>query len=528
MVHNISLAGLPKDRSLPVFLSSVGKVFLFSLLILLLALSFTQKINLTTADLGRHIKNGEIFFQRHQPITINFYSFTEPDYPAINHHWLTGVIFFLIHQWGGFSGLSVFYTLIFLCTFYFFFDTARKNSNFYYALFFSLVSLPLILSRREIRPEGLTCFFMGFYFWLLWKFKRKEGGYELLWLIPLAQVLWVNSHILFILGILIVWIFVADAWMNETDRSVRGRYLLLGIATVLVCFLNPFGLKGVLTPLTIFKEYGYMIAENQSVFFMQKRFPQNPLYWQFEIRFVICLVSFILVCRRPGFKKNFLNVSLLLCFGVLAWKAVRSIQMFGLLFIPLTAGNLYIFLERSASKFKTTINKLFLFFSILILFSGITVERFPSLRNPRRLLGLMPGVNRSAEFFKRNKIEGPIFNNYDIGGYLIYHLFPRERVFVDNRPEAYSVSFFKDVYVPMQESEDVWEKMEERYQFNVIYFFRHDMTPWAQPFLIRRLKDPHWSPVFVDDYTILFLKRSEKNAPLIKGYELPAGIFRIE
>ena len=507
---------------------NIGKIFLLSLLSLLLAVSFTPKINLTSADLGRHLKNGEIFFQRHQPISTNFYSFTEPDYPTINHHWLTGVIFFLVHQAAGFEGLSAFYTLIFLCTFYFFFDAARKMSNFYYALFFSMVSVPLILSRREIRPEGLTCLFIGFYFWLLYKFKRKEVGYGLLWLIPLCQILWVNSHILFILGILVVWMFVVDAWVNETDGKTRWRYLFLGIVTVLVCFLNPFGLNGVLTPLTIFKEYGYMIAENQSVFFMHKRFPQNSLYLQFEIRFVVCLVSLILVCLQSGVRKNFLNMMMFICFGVLAWKATRSIQMFGLTFIPLTAGNVYLFLERYALKFKPTINKFFLFFSVFIFLSGGTFEKLTSLRNPQKLLGLAPQVNASAEFFQRNKIAGPIFNNYDIGGYLIYHLFPSERVFVDNRPEAYSVSFFTNIYVPMQEKEDVWKRVDEQYQFNVIYFFRQDMTPWAQPFLIRRLKDPFWAAVFVDDYAIIFLKRNEKNAALIEADELPKSIFKIE
>ena len=518
---------LPGSKVFPMA-DNIPKAFLFFLCSVLLALSFTQKISFTTADLGRHLKNGEIFFQRHQPIVTNFYSFTEPDFPAINHHWLTGVVFFLVHQMSGFEGLSVFYTFIFLLAFYFFFETARKKSNFYYALFFSLVSVPLILCRREIRPEGLTCLWMGFYFWLLYRVKRKKTGYGLLWLLPLCQIVWVNSHILFFLGIMMVWVFVLDAWINEKDKDIRRRYLALGIAVIAACFLNPFGLNGVLTPLTIFREYGYMIAENQSVFFMQKRFPQNPLYWQFEIRFLVCLVSFIAVCFQAGGRKNILDVMLFVCFAILAWKANRSIQMFGLFFIPFSSMNFYLVLEKHAPQFRTVINKLLLFFSILILLSGMTAVKLDALENPRKILGLSPNVNDSVEFFKRNKIKGPVFNNYDIGGYLIYHLFPGTRVFVDNRPEAYSVSFFKNIYVPMQESEEVWTKMDEKYRFNVIYFFRRDMTPWAHPFLIRRSQDPLWAPVFVDVYTILFLKRNEKNARLIKTYELPLSIFKIE
>ena len=177
------------------------------------------------------------------------------------------------------------------------------------------------------------------------------------------------------------------------------------------------------------------------------------------------------------------------------------------------------------------LSKFLLLAAVLILIVGMAFKNFyyhPNLQNFRNSFGLRPGVNRSAEFFKRNHLEGPIFNNYDIGGYLIYHLFPQERVFVDNRPEAYSVSFFKDIYVPMQEKEEVWKKMDERYRFNAIFFYRRDITPWAQPFLIQRIQDFAWAPVFVDDETIILLKRNAKNASLIERYELPGEIFRFE
>ena len=65
-------------------------------------------------------------------------------------------------------------------------------------------------------------------------------------------------------------------------------------------------------------------------------------------------------------------------------------------------------------------------------------------------VGLFADMNLSAEFFKQNNIKGPVFNNYDIGSYLIYHLYLKEPEFVDNRPEAYSVDFFKKTYIPMQ------------------------------------------------------------------------------
>ena len=79
----------------------------------------------------------------------------------------------------------------------------------------------------------------------------------------------------------------------------------------------------------------------------------------------------------------------------------------------------------------------------------------------------------------------------------------------------------------MQEHEAMWHAVDERFKFNVIYFDRHDLTPWAQPFLIRRVRDPDWAPVFVDAYTLILLRRNDKNADIVRRYELPQNMFRV-
>ena len=111
------------------------------------------------------------------------------------------------------------------------------------------------------------------------------------------------------------------------------------------------------------------------------------------------------------------------------------------------------------------------------------------------------------EFFKSQNLKGPIFNNYDIGGYLIFHLFPQEKVFVDNRPEAYSVDFFKKIYIPAQESDEKWRELDTKYKFNSIIFSHRDITPWGQKFLASRLADKSWENVFTDERVIIFKKK---------------------
>ena len=72
-----------------------------------------------------------------------------------------------------------------------------------------------------------------------------------------------------------------------------------------------------------------------------------------------------------------------------------------------------------------------------------------------------------------------------------------------------------------------WEALDAQYKFNVIFFSYHDLTPWAQGFMARRLKDSEWAPVFADSYAIIFLRRTLENTPVLLRRELPRSMFRV-
>jgi len=128
----------------------------------------------------------------------------------------------------------------------------------------------------------------------------------------------------------------------------------------------------------------------------------------------------------------------------------------------------------------------------------------------------------------KNNIQGPLFNDFDIGGYAIFYLYPKLRPFTDNRPEAYPAKFFTETYVPMQTDEKIWAVKQKEYGFNVLLYSFQDRAPWAVPFIIQRLVDPAWAPVFTDDYAIVFVRRNEQNAALIKKFEIPKDRFGVQ
>jgi amino acid transporter len=219
----------------------------------------------------------------------------------------------------------------------------------------------------------------------------------------------------------------------------------------------------------------------------------------------------------------------------MAFLTIRNFAFFGLFALPVFSLNIIYVLkwwsERKNNPIILTPEIKKVLFVVLVIivffFNFFTQSRiFLPLKSDLGT-GLLPDVNKSIEFFEENSLSGPIFNNYDIGSFLIFHLFPKEKVFVDNRPEAYPATFFEEEYIPMQENEKIWEKLDNFYQFNIIFFYRHDATPWGQPFLIKRLEDPNWAPVFIDELTIIFLKDNPANQTIIENYQIPREYFQI-
>jgi hypothetical protein len=520
-----------------------AKLILAALFIAYASVFMARQINFVTADLGRHITNGKVTVETGKIISTNFYSYTEPDFPAINHHWGSGVVFYFIHQAFGFEGLSVFYVFTVVGAALLFSLAALRFADARLVFFAAVLAVPLLAYRTEVRPEGISLFFAGIFFYVLVLFREHKLSYlSTLILLGITQLLWVNSHIFFFMGFMLTGFFLVEEFIFGKNKEKQKHYVILLGVLVVASLLNPFFINGLLAPLTIFKEYGYMIAENQSVLFMQERLP-NMVFTHFEITGVVLLLLFTFLIIQKKLKQILVFLMPVVAFGLLGFMAVRGIPLFALAAIPTLAFLMQYLVEKYAAGSKKIIFTGLSVIAALIVLTGFqsgyatdkknkrprAEYKDPSYFSPIKYTtgtGLFPDMNLSAEFFKQNNIKGPVFNNYDIGGYLIYHLYPNERVFVDNRPEAYSVDFFKKTYVPMQEKMEKFREVEKQYNFNCIWFYRHDNTPWAQPFLLQLIEQPDYAPVFVDGLTIMFLKRNEQNAELIKKYELPKSMFR--
>lgn len=503
--------------------NKIIKIIILSFLLALLLFFLLQKIDLTTADIGRFIKNGEALLKgEYGVLKTNFYSYAHPDYPFLNHHWASGLIFYIIFKIGNFGGLHLFFIILSLITFLIFFRITEKESGFKTAFILSLILIPLVGYRDEIRPELFSYFFSAIFFWILWYNRKNSLSFKWLFILPIIQILWVNIHIYFFLGLSIVGAFLLEKIIFSIKNKVYKfkNLLLIFFLCLIATLINPFGLKGAIHPFNVYGNYGYRVLEEQSVWFLKGIGITNPNFTLFKIVLFLLVLSFVLVLIKNHKKFSLVNLFLSIGFGLMAVLAIRNFTIFGFFALPIIGINIKNVLPKKENWFWIAA-------LIIIVFTLFNNYKFLPYRWHEFGLGLVPNNNESAEFFKEKNIKGPILNNYDIGGYLIYHLYPQEKVFVDNRPETYPVSFFKETYIPMQENESIWQEKNKEYNFNTIFFSHRDATPWAQNFLIERIDDPEWTPVFADQYAIIFLKRNEINQSIIEKYEIPRNRFRV-
>ena len=484
--------------------------------------------NLTTGDLGRHLKNGELFSQSHLVAKTNLFSYTFPDQPFVNHHWGSGVIFYLIERASGFAGLTVAFIALSLLTLLLFFHLAAKYSSFALAAPLTVIAIPVLITRYEIRPELFSYLLSAVFLCILWGYKYRRLGLGWLYLLPVATVLWVNLHIYFFFGVMLIAIFLIELLKEflsnrSSDNAARLKNLaVVWLLTIVVTCVNPAGVDGALYPFFILNEYQFPVIENYSIAaVLAAGFNFLPLPY-FLIQFGLLCLSWIYLGATDRANFSLANLLLTMIFSALAWWGIRNFALFAYLALPLTAINLKSLLERrrEASAYRTPFKTSVAVVVTAMLLILINPVYFLGTGRGEIGLGLKEANSAAADFILRENLQGPIYNNYDVGGYLIHHLYPKHRVFVDNRPETYPAAFFRDVYFPLQMNEEQWASMSNKFSFNVIVFNHLDRSTLGEQFIVRRVLDPAWAPVFFDGDIVILLKRFGPNQSTIAKHEL--------
>lgn len=496
------------------------------LLFMLLFLTYFRPVTAIRQDLGRHLLLGEIIVQTGTVPKTNLLSYTYPDASFINSHWLFEVIAYTIHATSGFDGLLVMTASMGTLAFFLVFIYALKHTGVAASILTGLLFLPILFERTDVRPEIFSFLFLSSFITILYRYRTSFT--RLVFLLPFLELLWVNTHIYFFLGIVVTGLFFLERIVPER-KNISRQTKILGLvlcSLIVVSLFNPNGIHGALFPILVHQNYGFPVMENQSIFFLERLFNQPSILF-FKAAVLLSLTALVIARKQTKLIDWFLVVSFSLA-GVLA---IRNIPLFVFAaFIPLSHALKHVLttvsdaLSRYVIKKHITILQTLMLLVLFLVCCSILAKLFMYQPAGR---GIEVGEAKAVDFMIKQKIKGPLYNSFDSGSYLAYRLYPQEKVFVDGRAEAYPKEFFEQLYLPMQTDPKLFEEASKQYNFNLLFISHWDQTPWPNRQFSYLLKQTSFAPVYLDDYAIIFVKRTPEHAEVIKKNEIKKADFQV-
>lgn len=469
----------------------------FTILLYAFIFLLQQDFVLTAEDLGRHIILGKIIISCHCIPANNLLSFTNPSFPFINHHWLSEVIFYVLSNTFGLTSLLVFKVGVILFCLLTLGILAKQKGSLFWVLIISLIEIKIFSGRFHVRPELFSFLFITL-FLIFFEYYKKTKKIYVLFTLPLIELLWVNLHIYFPVGIAMYMFFLFEQFFTFKSKVDKRLYIIL-LLLLFAGFANPHGLTGLLLPFTIFNNYGTQIIENLSVWYLTAVGFSPDLLFTFEITVILLAISYIRkLSQRDIFYACFA------IFGTIAGLAmIRNFPIFVIAsWIPLVSGLTVLEKKFTQTQEKSMVIVAKFFIVLIIFFFTIFIDIWQAYSINAFGFNFLPATQSAVDFIKKNDIHGPYFNNLVIGSYLIYAFYPQEKVFIDARPEAYPVKFF-DVYRKMEASQSYFNQQADKYHINALIISRVDEN--AGNLVPKLLIDPRWTRVYKDSWSYVFV-----------------------
>jgi hypothetical protein len=300
---------------------------------------------LTDTDFWWHLRTGQLIWERGDVPRTDWYLFTDSERPWIDLHYGFQLLIAGMHALGGINLIIVFKALVIAAAVGVGSGAAGQGLPAWLRGVLWIPPALCMVCRGGERPEILSLLFLACWLWIAFRAERQPGW---MWSLPIIQVVWVNFHALYILGLIVGCCFGIDLALR---RWAGGRYglervaadfpgqrmLLVGSLCALAALVNPYVLDGALLPLELYRKfsaeqefYASRIFEFEGPWSIFRQLGFSHLYLTAElvtgVLAGISLLCGLIVTRRW----SPLRWLLLAAFGHLGWEAIRNINMFGL------------------------------------------------------------------------------------------------------------------------------------------------------------------------------------------------------
>jgi hypothetical protein len=484
-------------------------------LILLLATFCLSAFDITEHDYWWHLATGKYIITHRMVPREDVFSFTATR-PWVAHYWLSDVVGYALYRLIGTAGLITLNALVITLSFWMVFTTTvSTRAKPLVAATFTLLAVYAGRSRFYVRPETFSFLFMALYLAIFYRW-REGRAVRCLFLFPFLQMLWTNLYGGgSVVGLVLLFCFTVGEIMNYlcgTGARPRRKkeVVILALAALSafgLAFINPNGYR------TVF----YFLISRDPIFRHIVEWRHMELKELAGLHGLFLFLGVFLILRFIR-EADFSEIALFGTFGYMALDAPRSLPFFAIASVPIISSRAQRVVDRLGdgawwARHEKWLHSVFAI--VVVCFTFWYLYKDAGKFQSDYEFGF--GVNKklvpvqAVDFIVDQGLKGPMFNSYGIGGYLMWRLYPDQKVFVDGRVEMYGTDFLKTYMFYWHP--DVWNDYVKKYDLSYAIIDR-------EPNYTTRYLDenPDWQLVFFDDRAMVYVRNASEHSDIIRKY----------
>lgn len=514
--------------------SAAGRA-LFFLPLLAVALLFGLR-QVCDYDIFGHIVEGKSIID-FGFLDYDIFTFTFQGKPWANIYWLFQLLAFFTYSHFGFPGIIAVKALCTMLIMLFLYLAARNRAAGgemdCWPVFIPILLLGFSTAGVRIveRPHMVGLLMVSFYLFALTLPEGRARAVSM-GIMPFLQILWVNMHGSFVIGPLLVAIFLfEEVWnrvaqtlkasgagvlgaIRETAMSVRRTspiftMSVLTVVLLLVNFISPIS-NWTYGMIRIFREEEYLSLTRIAEWAPPTlTFSVRDLSWAFfyeQHNQILALMVLFVTAASCRARKLRVSDVLLFIVGFTGFLShTRFVGDFGLFITP-GAVAYWCAIYRQSGRWKGRLLALSL--SLLVFFFTFFWVRAALASGDYGF-----SVNRgrfcfaTARFIKAENLRGNMFNHYNQGYFLSQQLYPQVKIFIDGRPVILFNPAFFFVY-SLGVAGERFDVIENSYGFNMVLIDRD------APLFRTLLKSSRWRLVYAERVCGLFIRNEPGLADL--------------
>jgi tetratricopeptide (TPR) repeat protein len=482
-------------------------------------------------DFGWQLARGRWIAQHHHVFSTDVLSYTVPGAPAI-YPALGGVLLYWVYVIGGYKLLSWLCAAVCVASFAL---LLRRGSAFTAAI--AILVMPFMALRMAPRSELFAIVLFAAYVSILWE--NSQTGRARLWLLPLLMALWVNIHFSFFsafgllaafAGIDVLELLAVGARRTNAIRRLK-REIPWFLATLAATLVNPWGWK-------IYKETAQYTGVALAIHVNE----WDPLHWNWtnpvtsftlrntnDLGHVVLLV--ILVSIAVALFSRQLGAAILL--AAATYEVTHHLRFLALAscIVVVVAGAVLAsttpwirsHIPNPRARLIAAVTFAGMFAALAVMRSLDVVSNYHYLAE-RNLSTFGAGLSgtfpqAAALFIQNQNLPGEVFNTYNEGGYTLWALGPQRRDYVDGREIPFGAAFLQHAAqmstAPLYST--MWQQEADRYGINTL-ILPLTMDEIPLDLLKGNCDSKQWRPVYLDEVSIVLLRRTPQNEDLIKRF----------